>query len=546
MQPLFNSFSHQIQSNASAAPVPQQVLTSNMLQLQPQTPYHLGNMAPSFIPQSNPLGFSQNNLGGVLGGHNMFQVNGQLCNLPSQSQMFPPPPQTLINPQLCLPFFGNPQFGLGQPPFFQSTQQLQGNFSMPLNSSSYQQQQHQHPHQTQNPRWSRSQGDSVKYNQGNISNTNLKNVSGKNFTRNPKRGFQKSQFHHVNSVQRKSGNQHNTKGYGNERAAKFDQANHMNPPKEKKRRQPCGQEHLKSAASPIFLHGSASIPLGGLRRCKAGRKKKPAASYIFYSASNICFDKTASNILISSTVFCLVVFLILNFGRSLALIYTDLEIQQWREERRKNYPSKAIIEKKLAEKTSSSKVIDREAKMRREQLKEILAKQAELGVEVAEIPSHYLSDSEKQPYGREENTRPKPTLLQKLLSTDIRRDKSRLLQAFRFMVMNTFFKDLPEKPLKFPLVIVKENGFSEEVVEEKALFVGKDDVSEGSSRKMAGNCDYVDNDNFEMQNQNIKGVDDDHNVGENNGGDEDDDSDVKGSIYEENVRTEEEEGEIID
>ncbi|KAL5801014.1 hypothetical protein ACOSQ3_032646 [Xanthoceras sorbifolium] len=509
MQPLFNSFSHQIQSNASAAPVPQQVLTSNMLQLQPQTPYHLRNMAPSFIPQSNPLGFSQNNLGGVLGGHNMFPVNGQLCNLPSQSQMFPPPPQTLINPQLCLPFFGNPQFGLGQPPFFQSTQQLQGNFSMPLNSSSYQQQQHQHPHQTQNPRWSRSQGDSVKYNQGNISNTNLKNVSGKNFTRNPKRGFQKSQFHHVNSVQRKSGNQHNTKGYGNERAAKFDQANHMSPPKEKK--------------------------------------------------------------------------------RSLALIYTDLEIQQWREERRKNYPSKAIIEKKLAEKTSSSKVIDREAKMRREQLKEILAKQAELGVEVAEIPSHYLSDSEKQPYGREENTRPltkrgrfqnkhdkrgrynrkdadtkkqkllekdslkttssykrKPTLLQKLLSTDIRRDKSRLLQAFRFMVMNTFFKDLPEKPLKFPLVIVKENGFSEEVVEEKALFVGKDDVSEGSSRKMAGNCDYVDNDNFEMQNQNIKGVDDDHNVGENNGGDEDDDSDVKGSIYEENVRTEEEEGEIID
>ncbi|KAJ4699402.1 Nuclear fragile X mental retardation-interacting protein 1, conserved domain containing protein, partial [Melia azedarach] len=152
--------------------------------------------------------------------------------------------------------------------------------------------------------------------------------------------------------------------------------------------------------------------------------------------------------------------------KSLASTYTEQEIKQWCEERRKNYPTKANINKKLTEKQSNSERIDKEVKMRREQLKEILAKQAELGVEVAEIPSHYLSDSEKLVHGREKNARPlnkrgrfqnkhdkrgrynrreqfakkqkledndssktssfnkrKPTLLQKLLSTDIKRQK---------------------------------------------------------------------------------------------------------------------------
>ncbi|KAK1576593.1 hypothetical protein Q3G72_015144 [Acer saccharum] len=555
MQPFFNPFSHQIQSNASTAPIPQQVLTPNMLAVQPQIPYHLGNMrGPPLMPQSNPLNlFSQNN---VMGAGHMFPLNnGQFCNLPNQAQIFPPPQiqtQTLLNnPQLCLPFFGNHQFGLPQQPFLQPTQQLQqgnssimpfnaqqqqllgnssmpfnaqqqqllGNSSMPLNVQQQQllgnssmplnAQQQQllgnssmplnvQQQQTHNPQsWSHSQGNSVQYNQGNISNTNWKNDSGQNFSRNPNRGgFQKSQFHHGKNGQKNFGvhNEHNTKGSGNERTAKFGQANHMNPPKEKK--------------------------------------------------------------------------------RSLALTYTDQEIQQWREERKRNYPSKANVEKKLPGKQSSSNVIDREAKIRREQLKEILAKQAELGVEVAEIPSHYLSESERQGNGKEENTRPltkrgrfknkhdkrgrnnrkdsakkqklleedsskttsfnkrKPTLLQKLLSTDIKRDKSSLLQVFRFMVTNSFFKDWPGKPLKFPLVIVKENDIAKEVVEEKALIVGKD-VPEGSR---------------EMQNRNIEGLDDDKDDIDKNIEDDDDDNEddnddnnVKGSIHEE-----EEEGEIID
>ncbi|KAK2634483.1 hypothetical protein Ddye_029275 [Dipteronia dyeriana] len=552
MQPFFNPFSHQIQSNASTAPIPQQVLTPNMLAVQPQIPYHLGNMrGPPLIPQSNPLNlFSQNN---VMGVGNMFPLNnGQFCNLPNQAQIFPPPQiqtQALLNnPQLCLPFFGNHQFGLPQQPFLQPTQQLQqgnssmpfnaqqqqllgnssmpfnaqqqqllGNSSMPFNAQQQQllgnssmplnAQQQQllgnssmplnvQRQQTHNPQsWSHSQGNSGQYNQGNISNTNWKNDSGKNFSRNPNRGgFQKSQFHHGNSGLKCSGvhNEHNTKG--NERAAKFGQANHMNPPKEKK--------------------------------------------------------------------------------RSLALPYTDQEIQQWREERKRNYPSKANVEKKLPGKQSSSNVIDGAAKIRREQLKEILAKQAELGVEVAEIPSHYLSESERQGNGREENTRPltkrgrfknkhykrgrnnrkdpakkqklleedslkttsfnkrKPTLLQKLLSTEIKRDKSSLLQLFRFMVTNSFFKDWPEKPLNYPLVVVKESGIAKEVVEEKALIMGKD-VPEGSRG---------------MQNRNIEGLDEDNdNVDKNSEDDDDDneddngDNNVKGSIHEE-----EEEGEIID
>lgn len=41
------------------------------------------------------------------------------------------------------------------------------------------------------------------------------------------------------------------------------------------------------------------------------------------------------------------VFHAIQMRRSLSLIYSEQEIQQWREERRKNYPSKGNIEKVL-------------------------------------------------------------------------------------------------------------------------------------------------------------------------------------------------------
>ncbi|CAN4108550.1 unnamed protein product [Withania somnifera] len=214
--------------------------------------------------------------------------------------------------------------------------------------------------------------------------------------------------------------------------------------------------------------------------------------------------------------------------RPLLVTYSAQEIRQWREERRKNYPSKANIEKQLTEKMVESEDGSSAANLRRQQLKEILAKQAELGFEVAEIPSTYLSDTEKQVDGREQrrplskkerfqkrfNKRDKfnrndrfskkrrfgnsdssnicdqkgfpagkmdvnresvtqttkssrePTLLEKLLSSDIRRDKRRLLQVFRFMTMNSFFKDCPEKPLRFPQVLLRETGKEIEAAEE--------------------------------------------------------------------------------
>ncbi|KAF5946127.1 hypothetical protein HYC85_016355 [Camellia sinensis] len=282
----------------------------------------------------------------------------------------------------------------------------------------------------------------------------------------------------------------------------------------------------------------------------------------------------------------------------ISLNYTEQEIQQWREARKKNYPSKFNIEKKLAEKLTEPEVTDRDAKLRREQLKEVLAKQAQLGCEVAEIPSHYLSDSEKRVLGKEVDKKSRtkkerfqnkfnkrgrfhqnerfgrkqqsadddpsnladqderfskkqkladndlnkkqPTLLQRLLSADIRRDKSRLLQVFRFMVMNSFFKDWPEKSLRFPLVIVKD-GVGE-VVEEKSSSSGKG-VSEA----------YIETSNQESERGDYR----------DDGGDKDEDDDnsddehdvqakeavcfasVKGSMGVE-IEHEEEEGEIID
>ncbi|KAJ4720500.1 Nuclear fragile X mental retardation-interacting protein 1, conserved domain protein [Melia azedarach] len=586
MKPPFNSFPHQNRPNSSTSTLPQQVFTSNMLQnsvpmqsptgiINPQIPFPLNNSnghpmsmlnmpqaplltQPNFMNVSNPILFSLNNHLGLPQLSPVFPPHGNFGNLPqsaSQGQIFAPnvsnlPMQNnqnvcLLNGQMCLQnpmqnmqqllsmemsnpsLFGNPQFGLlncngaaqqvnqNQQNFFQ-----QGNSSAPLKSYSSGLQQSQN---TQSSAFMRSQGKSVQNGGGGVSNSNWKNVPGKNFTRNPtrepSRGFQKSQFHQIDNRKRKKfgfNKDQRAKARGNANTTKFGPVNHMNQPSEKKR-------------------------------------------------------------------------------KSLASTYTEQEIKQWCEERRKNYPTKANINKKLTEKQSNSERIDKEVKMRREQLKEILAKQAELGVEVAEIPSHYLSDSEKLVHGREKNARPlnkrgrfqnkhdkrgrynrreqfakkqkledndssktssfnkrKPTLLQKLLSTDIKRDKSRLLQAFRFMVMNSFFKDWPEKPLKFPSVIVKESGVAGKLIEDKSLLVGKD-VSEGSSRTTVENFDHAgdgnDNENEEKWNHNIQVSDD-----ENDNNDEDDENDEqmnfyvggKGSVGEENDRAEEEEGEIVD
>ncbi|XP_004230066.1 uncharacterized protein [Solanum lycopersicum] len=239
--------------------------------------------------------------------------------------------------------------------------------------------------------------------------------------------------------------------------------------------------------------------------------------------------------------------------RPLMVTYSAQEIQQWREERRKNYPSKGNIEKQLTGKMVESEGNSNAAKLRRQQLKEILAKQAELGFEVAEIPSSYLSDTEKQvdgmeqkrplsrkerfqkrfnkkekfnrndrfskkrrfgnsdspntcdqkdfPTGKQDVNREsvtqvtksarESTLLQKLLSSDIQRDKRRLLQVFRFMTMNSFFKDQPGKPLRFPRVLLKETGKEIEAAEE---------ISDAIDTNIEKSSSDDDNDNYEEDN----------------------------------------------
>ncbi|KAM0941064.1 putative nuclear fragile X mental retardation-interacting protein [Dioscorea sansibarensis] len=193
--------------------------------------------------------------------------------------------------------------------------------------------------------------------------------------------------------------------------------------------------------------------------------------------------------------------------RPIPVNYTENEIKAWREARKKNFPTNANIAKKLAGNAKILEGTDGDAKLRRQQLKEILAQQAELGVEVAEIPSSYLSDSEilvsnskgdtkdfrhgrkswnargklrrndnkrrnnhyqdkpcgKRPKLANDDTlknptnKREPTLLQKLLSKEIKKDKSKLLQVFRFMVMNSFFEHWPEKPLEFPVITIKDS-----------------------------------------------------------------------------------------
>ncbi|KAI3917020.1 hypothetical protein MKX01_003469 [Papaver californicum] len=158
--------------------------------------------------------------------------------------------------------------------------------------------------------------------------------------------------------------------------------------------------------------------------------------------------------------------------------YTEREIQQWREERKKNHPLRSNVEKLY---TLSE--VSEEAKRRRQVYKFIkkyciranlrIAKQAELGVDVAELPfqkkhnkrgkrgkPNRFSKKQKVGNGQGSFAQPdmcrEPTPLQKLLSADIKRDMSHLLQVFRFM------------PLEFPLVTIIGGESKGKISEEKS------------------------------------------------------------------------------
>ncbi|KAL3698712.1 hypothetical protein R1sor_012788 [Riccia sorocarpa] len=86
---------------------------------------------------------------------------------------------------------------------------------------------------------------------------------------------------------------------------------------------------------------------------------------------------------------------------------SEEEILRWREERKRNYPTTANIKHKaddLEARKARGELVDEDAKKRRERLKEILARQAELGVPVAELPPNYLRDFDGRPNGKGEHT----------------------------------------------------------------------------------------------------------------------------------------------
>ncbi|CAI8595763.1 unnamed protein product [Vicia faba] len=326
----------------------------------------------------------------------MFSGNSQFRGVvPGNSQ---------VRPQIGPNLGGGNSNGFVSGPF--PPQQLQGNSSVPHNASNAQSSAFRNSHSQENPSSSINTS---------FANSNWKRSPNNNFKNKQNRGgsqggFQKSKFRDSNKGNRRAGFSKNRKGRGpnNERAGAFglNSEEHQQQPK-----------------------------------------------------------------------------------RSFSTNYSEQEVLRWREARRKNHPSREKNEKMPSEQSNDSKCIDREVLQR--ELKEVLAKQAELGVEVAEIPSYYLKNAANQGLESEENTnkrkfknkgrknpdkkrrngkkqkladknfsenKKKPSLLQKLLIADIKRDQSYLFQVFRFMKANSFLKDYPDKPLVYPSVSVKEMG----------------------------------------------------------------------------------------
>ncbi|GAQ88045.1 Zinc finger domain containing protein [Klebsormidium nitens] len=180
---------------------------------------------------------------------------------------------------------------------------------------------------------------------------------------------------------------------------------------------------------------------------------------------------------------------------------TEEDVRKWREERRKHYPTEGNVQKKAEEaaaRRARGELEDLDGAARRARLREILQQQRALGVVGSETEAAAMLDGGKRqavegPGGRPErgvcffflkghcrkgrrcqflhqrtprgergpggpgNDRRRqnqvakraPTLLEKLLAPEIRKDKSHLLQSFRFMVNNNFFLEWPQQPLKY-------------------------------------------------------------------------------------------------
>ncbi|KAF3330648.1 Nuclear fragile X mental retardation-interacting protein 1 (NUFIP1) [Carex littledalei] len=218
--------------------------------------------------------------------------------------------------------------------------------------------------------------------------------------------------------------------------------------------------------------------------------------------------------------------------------YDENEIKQWREARKRNFPTASNIKKKLTAKGKKAENENDDTELRRQQMKEILAKQQELGFEAAEVPQHYFVKSNNQTYSRDrtqnrfnnkrgrhegrgrfhdrrdfsshpDNTKNarvmkarEPTLLKKLLSAEIKADKHRILHAFRFMVLNSFFNQWPDKQLVFPPV-VKEMGMGSEITEGNEEEIKK---LKGANRLIGSESESENESGEERENESVSGM----------------------------------------
>jgi cleavage and polyadenylation specificity factor subunit 4 len=110
-----------------------------------------------------------------------------------------------------------------------------------------------------------------------------------------------------------------------------------------------------------------------------------------------------------------------------------------------------------------------------------------------------------------------PTLLQKLLSSDVKRDRHRLLHTFKFMVLNNFFSDYPDKPLEFPSV--KVNQIESNIAEEDLDDLMNSETAKDSILDLKENGDQKDSSSIDGESD----LDDD-----NDDEDEEDDDDGNG------------------
>ncbi|KAF0892115.1 hypothetical protein E2562_013492 [Oryza meyeriana var. granulata] len=244
------------------------------------------------------------------------------------------------------------------------------------------------------------------------------------------------------------------------------------------------------------------------------------------------------------------------------IIYDANEVKQWLEARKKNYPTSVNIKKKLSKNQPDGEKKDEVAQMRRQELKEVLAKQKELGFELPELPPGYLSENEDQGNERKSNWNTQrrdcrfgnhannkrsrydrkdfqskrakvwnqtrgddgamvksrePSLLQKLLSSDVKRDRHRLLHTFKFMILNNFFSDYPDKPLEFPSVKVNQIELESNVAAEDLDEVMNNETTKGSNLDLKENGDQNDSSSIDgessLDDNNDEEDDDDGNAG---------------------------------